>query len=140
MLRNRQATSYWAFASELQNKYPDVKVDANPIWTQDGNVYTSGGVTAGIDLALATVEDDFGPSEALDVARGLIVFLQRSGNQAQFSASLSTQATGRKVLRDLQAWIADNLCKDLRVESLARRAAVSPRNLSRVLLRRLALL
>jgi transcriptional regulator GlxA family with amidase domain len=78
------------------------------------------------------VEDDLGAPVALDVARGLIVFLQRPGNQAQFSAALSTQASGPKVLRDLQAWMADNLSKDLRVDSLASRAAMSPRNFSRV--------
>src|ERR1700733_13715386 len=132
LLRNKRATTHWAFASDLQKKYPDVKVDANPIWIQDGNIYTSAGVTAGIDLALAMVEEDHGASVALDVARNLIVFLRRPGGQAQFSVSLSTQASGRKALDDLQVWMAENLNKDLSVDALARRAAMSPRNFSRV--------
>src|SRR5580704_3523349 len=98
LLHNKRATTHWAFAADLQKKYPDVKVDANPIWIQDGNIYTSAGITAGIDLALAMVEEDHGASVALDVARNLIVFLRRPGGQAQFSVSLSTQASGRKVL------------------------------------------
>ena len=132
LLRNKRATTHWAFASDLQKKYPDVKVDANPIWIQDGNIYTSAGITAGIDLALAMVEKDQGASVALDVARGLVVFLRRPGSQAQFSVSLSTQASGRKALDDLQVWMAENLNKDLSVDALARRAAMSPRNFSRV--------
>lgn len=94
LLRNKRATTHWAFASDLQKKYPDVTVDANPIWVQDGHIYTSAGITAGIDLALAMVEEDQGASAALDVARGLVVFLRRPGSQAQFSVSLSTQASG----------------------------------------------
>lgn len=132
LLHNKRATTHWAFAAELQEKYPDVKVDANPIWIQDGNIYTSAGITAGIDLALAMVEEDHGASVALDVARSLVVFLRRPGGQAQFSVSLSTQASGSKALRDLQVWMAENLNKNLSVDVLARRAAMSPRNFSRV--------
>jgi transcriptional regulator GlxA family with amidase domain len=132
LLHNKRATTHWAFAAELQKKYPDVKVDANPIWIQDGNIYTSAGITAGIDLALAMVEEDHGASVALDVARDLVVFLRRPGGQAQFSVSLSTQASGSKPLHDLQVWMAENLNKTLSVDVLARRAAMSPRNFSRV--------
>jgi transcriptional regulator GlxA family with amidase domain len=132
LLRNKRATTHWAFASDLQSKYPDVKVDANPIWIQDGNIYTSAGVTAGIDLALAMVEEDHGASVALDVARLLVVFLRRPGSQAQFSVSLSTQASGRKALDDLHVWMAENLNNDLSVDALAKLAAMSPRNFSRV--------
>jgi AraC-like DNA-binding protein len=92
----------------------------------------SAGITAGIDLALAMVEEDHGASVALDVARNLIVFLRRPGGQAQFSVSLSAQASGRKALHDLQVWMAENLNKNLSVDVLARRAAISPRNFSRV--------
>jgi transcriptional regulator GlxA family with amidase domain len=132
LLRNKRATTHWAFASDLQKKYPDIKVDANPIWIQDGNIYTSAGTTAGIDLAMAMVEEDQGAPVALDVARTLVVFLRRPGSQAQFSVSLSTQASGRKPLDDLQVWMAENLNKDLSIDTLARRAAMSPRNFSRV--------
>jgi len=132
LLRNKRATTHWAFAKNLQTNHPDVKVDANPIWIQDGNIYTSAGVTAGIDLALAMVEEDHGASVALEVARLLVVFLRRPGSQAQFSVCLSTQASGHKALSDLQTWIAENLHNNLSIDALAKRAAMSPRNFSRV--------
>ena len=99
---------------------------------QDGAVYTSAGVTAGIDFALAMVEDDHGWAVALQVARGLVVFLRRSGNQAQFSLSLTAQASERRRVRDLQVWMAENLRGDLSVKVLAEQAAMSSRNFSRV--------
>jgi transcriptional regulator GlxA family with amidase domain len=129
------ATTHWACADELQRKYPEVRVDAAPIWVRDGNIYTSAGVTAGIDLALAMVEQDHGAAVALDVARALVVFLRRPGNQAQFSASLSSQACERANIRDLQTWMAEHLDEDLRVEALAGRAAMSPRHFARVFVR-----
>jgi transcriptional regulator GlxA family with amidase domain len=132
LLRNKRATTHWAFANDLQKKYPDVRVDANPIWIQDGNIYTSAGITAGIDLALAMVEEDQGAAVALNVARNLIVFLRRPGSQAQFSVSLSTQASGHKALHNLQVWMAENLNNDLSIDALAKRAAMSPRNFRRV--------
>jgi transcriptional regulator GlxA family with amidase domain len=132
LLRHKRATTHWAFADELQRNYPEVLVDPAPIWVRDGNIFTSAGVTAGIDLALAMVEQDHGPALALDVARGLVVFLRRPGNQAQFSASLSSQASERATIRDLQTWMAEHLREDLRIEALARRAAMSSRHFARV--------
>ena len=132
LLAGKQATTHWFVADELRRKYPAVKVDLSPIWVRDGKTYTSAGVTAGIDLALAMVEDDCGAAVALGVARGLVVFLRRPGNQAQFSVSLAGQASERRALRDLQAWIVEHLSGDLRVEQLAARVAMSPRNFSRV--------
>jgi transcriptional regulator GlxA family with amidase domain len=132
LLRHKRVTTHWACADELQQQYPDVLVDSTPIWVRDGNIYTSAGVTAGIDLALAMVEHDHGAAVALEVARGLVVFLRRPGNQAQFSASLSAQACQHATIRDLQAWMAEHLGEDLRVEGLARRAAMSPRHFARV--------
>ncbi|MFH1115701.1 MAG: helix-turn-helix domain-containing protein [Pseudomonadota bacterium] len=132
LLKDRRATTHWAYARELASRYPDVTVDPDPIWIQDGNVFTSAGVTAGMDLALALVEEDYGADIALKVARGLVLFLRRPGGQAQFSVSLSTQAPGRKPLLDLQAWIAEHLDEDLSVESMAARTAMSPRNFARV--------
>jgi transcriptional regulator GlxA family with amidase domain len=132
LLEGKRATTHWFVADELRRKYPAVKVDLSPIWVRDGKTCTSAGVTAGIDLALAMVEDDCGSTVALGVARGLVVFLRRPGNQAQFSVSLAGQASERGVLRDLQAWIAEHLNDDLRVEQLADRVAMSPRNFSRV--------
>jgi transcriptional regulator GlxA family with amidase domain len=135
LLHGKRAATHWAYADELHAKYPEVLVDAAPIWIRDGNIYTTAGVTAGIDLALAMVEHDHGAAVALDVARGLVVFLRRPGNQAQFSASLSAQACEHATIRDLQAWMAEHLDEDLRVEGLAGRAAMSPRHFARVFVR-----
>jgi transcriptional regulator GlxA family with amidase domain len=135
LLHGKRAATHWACAHELHAKYPDVLVDAAPMWIRDGNIYTTAGVTAGIDLALAMVEHDHGAAVALEVARGLVVFLRRPGNQAQFSASLSAQACSHETIRDLQAWMAEHLDDDLRVEALAGRAAMSPRHFARVFVR-----
>ena len=104
----------------------------DPIFVRDGNVYTSAGVTAGIDLALALVEEDLGASAALDVARALVLFVRRPGGQAQFSSGLAGQAASRPGIRELQGWIVDNLAADLSVAALAERAFMSPRNFARV--------
>jgi transcriptional regulator GlxA family with amidase domain len=135
LLNGRRATTHWMYAQELADRYPKVTVDPNPVWVQDGNVYTSAGVTAGMDLALAMVEEDHGTELALQVARSLVLFLRRPGGQAQFSVSLSGQATERKSLLELQVWMAENLNGDLSVESLAARSAMSPRNFARVFVR-----
>jgi transcriptional regulator GlxA family with amidase domain len=118
-------------------KHPEVLWDPNPIWVQDGNIYTSAGVSAGMDLALALVEQDFGSALALDVARSMVIFLRRPGSQAQFSVALSAQAAERKCLQELQVWIAENLAKRLSVETLSKRAAMSGRNFARVFAREL---
>lgn len=137
LLNGRRATTHWACAGELASRYPDVRVDPDPIWVQDGNVYTSAGVTSGMDLALAMVEEDYGTDMALRVARALVLFLRRPGGQAQFSVSLATQAPERKSFLDLQVWMAENLNGDLSVEALAARSAMSPRNFARVFAREL---
>jgi transcriptional regulator GlxA family with amidase domain len=109
-----------------------VKVDPDPIWIRDGNLYTSAGVTSGIDLSLALVEEDHGRRVALEVARTLVVFLCRPGNQAQFSVSLAAQTTEHRPLRDLQIWLTEHLANDLSIPALADRVAMSPRNFQRV--------
>jgi transcriptional regulator GlxA family with amidase domain len=131
LLDGRRATTHWASCEELGRRHPDVEIDPKPIFVRDENVWTSAGVTAGLDLALALVEDDLGPEVPREIARWLVVFLQRPGGQAQFSSHLSSAPATREPLRDLQAWIADNLDQDLRVERLAERAAMSPRNFAR---------
>jgi transcriptional regulator GlxA family with amidase domain len=131
ILAGRRATTHWASCDELQDRYPEVDVDAAPIFVQDGDVWTSAGVTAGMDLALALVEDDLGPEIPREIARWLVVFLQRPGGQSQFSAHLTAEPAERRPLRELQSWMADNLDADLRVETLAERAAMSPRNFAR---------
>lgn len=133
LLNGRPATTHWNLCNELVQKHPLVKVNADSIYIRDQNIYTSAGVTAGIDLALALVEEDLGASVALQVARMIVVFLRRPGGQSQFSATLAAQACESQPLRELLAWMADNLTQDMSVASLGRRAAMSPRNFARVL-------
>ncbi|UJX41302.1 GlxA family transcriptional regulator [Desulfovibrio sp. JY] len=135
LLDDRGATTHWEYARTLAARYPRVRVDADPIWIQDGNIYTSAGVTAGMDLALRFVEEDLGSAMALAVARRLVLFLRRPGGQAQFSVSLATQAPANSPLFELQVWMAENLAKDLTVEALASRVAMSPRNFARAFVR-----
>ena len=131
LLDGRRVTTHWAYCSALARSYPAITVDPDPIFVRDGNVATSAGVTAGMDLALALVEEDLGRDVALEAARHLVVFLQRPGGQAQFSAQLAAQVADRAPLRDLQAWIPDHLDQDLTVPALARRACMSDRNFAR---------
>lgn len=131
LLDGRRATTHWLFCEELARLYPKVGVDPAPIFVRDGAVCTSAGVTAGIDLALELVEEDLGGEIALAVARTLVVYLRRPGGQAQFSVALSTRPVEHRAFRDLQAWIVEHLAEPLRVEDLAARAAMSPRNFAR---------
>jgi transcriptional regulator GlxA family with amidase domain len=131
LLDGRKATTHWAYCGALAARYPSIVVDPDPIFVRDGNIATSAGVTAGIDLALALVEDDLGREAALDIARRLVVFLRRPGNQAQFSAQLAGQLASREPLRDVQQWIADHPAADLSVQALASQASLSPRQFAR---------
>jgi transcriptional regulator GlxA family with amidase domain len=131
VLDGRRATTHWANCADLAERYPAVSVEPDPIFIRDGNVATSAGVTAGMDLALALVEEDLGRDLALQAARWLVVFLQRPGGQAQFSAQLAAQAADRAPLRELQAWIPDHLDENLSVAALARRTRMSDRNFAR---------
>ncbi|MEU1287568.1 GlxA family transcriptional regulator [Kitasatospora sp. NPDC005856] len=131
LLAGRRATTHWAYGEELARRFPDVEVDPDPIHVRDGRIATSAGVTAGIDLALALVEEDLGRKTALLVARHLVVFLRRPGNQAQFSTQLAAQVAARQPLREVQRWIAEHPEADLSVEALAGRSALSPRHFAR---------
>ncbi|MEU8529484.1 MULTISPECIES: GlxA family transcriptional regulator [Streptomyces] len=131
LLDGHRATTHWVACDHLARCYPEVDVDPDPIFVRDGRLSTSAGVTAGIDLALALVEEDLGHDAALTVARHLVVFLRRPGNQAQFSAQLSAQTARRAPLRDLQHWISEHPGADLSVETLAARARMSPRHFAR---------
>jgi transcriptional regulator GlxA family with amidase domain len=131
LLDGRRATTHWKWCEMLAKKYPRVDVDPDPIFIRDGNVYTSAGVTAGMDLALALVEEDHGSRLALEVARDLVLYLRRPGGQSQFSAALSMQLSDREPLRELTAWMLDNLRLPLTVEVLAKHVAMSPRNFAR---------
>lgn len=131
LLDGRRATTHWAFCDELARRFPAVEVNPEPIFVADGPIRTSAGVTAGMDLALALVEEDLGPRAALRIARQLVLFVRRPGGQAQFSAGLAAQAAERGSLRELQAWMTDHLGADLSVPVLAERACMSTRNFSR---------
>ena len=132
LLDGRRATTHWNWASGLAQDYPRIAVDPNPIYVRDGSCYTSAGVTAGIDLCLALVEEDLGRALALRVAQLMVVFLRRPGGQSQFSATLQLQTRERRPLGDVLAWLSDHLRDDLSVDSLARHAAMSPRNFARL--------
>ena len=139
LLDGRRATTHWASCDELSRRHPKVEVDPDSIYVRDGELWTSAGVTSGMDLALAMVEEDVGHEAVLEVARWLVVFVQRPGGQSQFSSHLSAQRADREPLRELQSWIADNLDADLRVEALAERAHMSPRNFARAFRREVGL-
>ncbi|MET9084218.1 GlxA family transcriptional regulator [Streptomyces sp. NPDC004237] len=142
LLDGHRATTHWAYCDKLARDHPAVEVDPDPIYVRDGRLSTSAGVTSGIDLALALVEEDLGRAVALTVARHLVVFLRRPGNQAQFSAQLAAQTARREPLREVQLgapptplrqWgrITEHPEADLGVEALAARAALSPRHFAR---------
>jgi transcriptional regulator GlxA family with amidase domain len=131
VLDGRRATTHWSACERLADRHPAVTVEADRIYVRDGNVWTSAGVTAGIDLALALVEHDHGPELAHQVAGWLVVFVRRPGGQAQFSAQLLAQPARSGPIAELQRWIPDHLDGDLTVEALAARAGMSPRNLAR---------
>jgi transcriptional regulator GlxA family with amidase domain len=144
LLQDRRVTTHWMYADLLATSYPSVKVDASLIFSRDGNIYTSGGVTAGIDLALALIEEDVGPEIMLAVARTILVFPRRPGGQSQFCthlAMLDEQHDPFKPLlpphrkpefSDLQAWILAHPAGDLTVPALAERMGMSERNFSRL--------
>jgi transcriptional regulator GlxA family with amidase domain len=135
LLKGRRATAHWKFGRELAKRYPDVRVEHDPVWVKDGTIYTSAGFSAGIDLALAWVEEDCGAALAHEAARELVLFLRRPGGQSQMSVSLASQASEMTKVRELQIWIAEQLATRLSVEDLADRMAMSVRNFERVFTR-----
>ncbi len=131
LLDGRRATTHWAFAEEFARTYPKIEVDPDPVYVRDEHIYTSAGVTSGMDLALALVEEDYGRDLALAVARWLVMFLKRPGGQSQFSVQLAAQEAERQPLRDVQAWVMDNLSQRISVDDMASRAGMSARNFAR---------
>ncbi len=131
LLDGRRATTHWASAQELQSLHPDVRVDPEPIFVRDGSIWTSAGVTAGMDLALALVEEDLDRDAALTIARHLVLFLRRPGNQSQFSATLAAQRAQREPLREIQRAVLEDVAGDHCVEAMAARAHKSPRHFAR---------
>lgn len=132
LLDGKRAVTHWKWAADLAARFKHTTVDPDPIYIRDGNTYTTAGVTAGMDLALALVEEDLGSPMALSVAREMVLYLRRAGGQSQFSAALSLQASDRKQIAELRSWVLDNLSQDLPVEALAAQAGMSPRNFARV--------
>jgi transcriptional regulator GlxA family with amidase domain len=130
LLRNRRATTHWRWCDHLAATFPDTKVDSAPIFVKDGPVYTSAGITAGIDMALAMVEEDCGGGVALQIAKDLVLYLRRPGGQSQFSAMLPERSEDR--FQTLRGWVLEHLDTPLRVEDLADRAGMSPRHFARV--------
>ena len=130
LLNGRRAVTHWRRCAEFARRFPAVLLEPDPIFVQDGNIWTSAGITAGIDLALALIEADLGWQTALAVARHLVVFLKRPGGQAQFSATLALQH-GEVRFERLHAWITENICEDLSVSSLAHAAGMSERSFVR---------
>jgi transcriptional regulator GlxA family with amidase domain len=137
LLNGKRATSHWRFGEELALRYPSVKVESELVWVKDTNIYTSAGISAGIDLALAWVEEDCGAAIAQEVARELILFLRRPSAQKQLSVTLSAQASDMRTIQELQIWIMENLRKKLSVQVLANHVAMSVRNFERVFTREL---
>lgn len=132
LLRGRRAVTHWAACDELRRLHPDCRVEEDAIFVRDRRIWTSAGVSAGIDLALALVEEDHGPALALEVARWLVMYLRRPGGQSQFSAPLRAQRSDDDAVAAVVAWMGENLRADLSVDALARRAAMSVRNFARV--------
>ena len=135
LLNGRRATTHWRFGREMATRYPSVRVQHDPLWVKDGNIYTSAGISAGIDLALAWVEEDCGAGLAHEAARELVLFLRRPGGQPQLSVSLASQASEMMSIRELQIWIAEHLQMKLSVADLADRMSMSVRNFERVFTR-----
>lgn len=137
LLDGRRATTHWQWCEKLAELHPEIQVEADQIYVQDGRYWTSAGVTAGMDLALALVEADLGREVALDTARQLVMYVQRSGGQSQFSPQLAAQYSERPRLRELQQRIQAEPAADHSVPALARRAGMSPRHFARVFQREL---
>ena len=132
LLDGRRVATHWRFAADLARLYPALRVDPDALFVQDGKFYSSAGVTAGIDLALALIEEDYGPRAALAVARELVVYLKRSGSQQQFSEPLKFQTNAANRFSHLAGWIVEHLAEDLSIEALARRVFMSPRHFGRL--------
>ena len=131
LLEGRRVTTHWASAEQLQREHPGVRVDPEPIFIREGSLWTSAGVTAGMDLALAMVEEDLDREAALTIARHLVLFLRRPGGQRQFSATLAAQEPGREPLREVRRAVLEHLAGEHTVVAMAERAHMSPRHFAR---------
>ena len=130
-LDGRRVTTHWRFANDLACRFPKLNVDHDALFLKDGPFYTSGGVTASVDLSLALIEEDYGPRVALSVARELVVFLKRSGGQKQYSEPLEFQINSADRFSDLASWMVEHVRSDLSLDALAKRVCLSPRHFAR---------
>ncbi|MDL2265693.1 GlxA family transcriptional regulator [Parabacteroides sp. OttesenSCG-928-G07] len=135
VLHNKKATTHWEKCATLSREYPDVEVDHDSIFVKDGTVYTSAGISAGMDLALALVEEDWGRDVALEIAKQMVLYLKRPGSQSQYSSVLTHQRIDYRPVRGIINWISEHLHEQLTVELLAEQSAMSVRNFSRVFTR-----
>jgi len=135
LLDGKRVTTHWRYGALLAARYPQLRVDPDPIYIRDGNVYTSAGMTAGMDLALALVEEDFGGDVALSVARSMVLYMHRPGGQSQFSAALRRQAPATSPIGRAQHWVSEHVDEQFPLERLAEVAGMSPRNFARVFVR-----
>lgn len=131
LLDGRQVATHWDWIQRLKAQNPGILVDADKIFVRDGSIWTSAGVTAGIDLTLALIEEDFGHAVAIATARQLVVFMKRPGGQSQFSVPLQAQALGKGDFAELHAWVAANLTRDLTIDRLAEHCGMTPRTFAR---------
>lgn len=135
ILEGKTATTHWEHSRTFQKMYPNICVDTNPFYTKDGNVYTSGGVSSGIDLSMALVEEDYGREVAIQVARKLVLYLRRPGYQSQFANLLQLHSVANSLAGKLRPWMLEHLDKELGVEELATHVNMSLRNFTRVFTR-----
>jgi transcriptional regulator GlxA family with amidase domain len=131
LLEGRKVATHWDWIGRLKAQNPEILIDADKIFIHDGSIWTSAGVTAGIDLTLALIEEDFGHGVAIATARQLVVFMKRPGGQSQFSVPLRAQAEGKGDFAELHAWVAANLTRDLTIDRLAERCGMAPRTFAR---------
>lgn len=135
LLKGKRATSHWRSCDILAKNYPDIRVEKDPIFIKDGKIYTSAGISTGMDLALALVEEDLGREVAVNIARVLVLYLKRPGNQSQFSNILMHQQVDYQPVKDIQSWVMEHLDEEITVDSMAERALMSSRNFARVFLK-----
>jgi transcriptional regulator GlxA family with amidase domain len=131
LLDGRRVTTHWRFADDVARRFPKLRVDHDALFLKDGPFYTAGGITASVDLALALIDEDFGPRIALSVARELVVYLKRAGGQKQYSEPLEFQVNSSDRFADLASWMPEHLRADLSLEALAKRVGLSPRHFHR---------
>jgi transcriptional regulator GlxA family with amidase domain len=132
LIEGRRVTTHWAYVDDLAARFPAAQIEADAIFIRDGALFTSAGVTAAIDLALALIEEDHGRDLALTIARHMVIYLKRPGGQSQFSAHLVAQSNRRTPIEDLMRWAAEHPDANLSINELAARAAMSPRNFTRI--------